>query len=323
MNRLPHHAESRMQPPTCMGIRIRSVQDAHIVFHAVMTGLLPMVTRRLDTEERRAVRSGNVYVWEERGRHTEATGLGIERWTDGIRWSASRVRDEFLLYHERDTGVDIDYGDMDGYGSMDGSASSQLADMRASNRLVKQTYSVFVNTSQGRRKWHLTAYYVPSSLTQLRTVDDLPQLAAVRPPEGMYTSAKVGKSRALPGSGNSDIHMGAVGMPNQMHQHPPTYAPFPNGPPGPLHHHGHHPHPHPLSSPGSSPTSPLAHRQPTWPLPNASHRESNVSSSSRDAARTLPGLPSLGLTAAPPVQSPYSPRHPLDDEALRSLNRSI
>lgn len=110
MNRLPHHAESRMQPPTAMGIRIRSVQDAHIVFHSVMTGLLPMVTRRLDTEERRAVRSGNVYVWEERGRHTEATGvstpslsyltvllislqLGIERWTDGIRWSASRVRD--------------------------------------------------------------------------------------------------------------------------------------------------------------------------------------------------------------------------------------
>ena len=44
----------------------------------------------------------------------------------------------------------------DASGSMDGSASSQLADMRASNRLVKQTYSVFVNTSQGRRKWHLS-----------------------------------------------------------------------------------------------------------------------------------------------------------------------
>lgn len=36
-----------------------------------------MVTRRLDTEERRAVRPGNVYVWEERGRHTEATGVSI------------------------------------------------------------------------------------------------------------------------------------------------------------------------------------------------------------------------------------------------------
>lgn len=67
--------ESRMQPPTCTNIRIRSVHDAHTIFHAVMLDVLPMVTRRLDTEERRAVRAGNVYVWEERGRHTEATGV--------------------------------------------------------------------------------------------------------------------------------------------------------------------------------------------------------------------------------------------------------
>jgi hypothetical protein len=67
--------EGRLQPPTCTGIRIRSVHDAHIIFHAVMTGILPMVTRRLDTDERRMVRPGNVYVWEERGRHSEATGV--------------------------------------------------------------------------------------------------------------------------------------------------------------------------------------------------------------------------------------------------------
>ncbi len=216
---------------------------------------------------------------------------------------------------------------------MDGSASSQLADMRASNRLVKQTYSVFVNTSQGRRKWHLSmscsaffsslahsilfggrtaAYYVPSSLAQLRTVDDLPQLAGVLPPEGMYTSAKVGKSRALPGSSNSDIHIGSVGMPSQLHPHPPTYAPFPNGPPGAHHNLG-------------GPSSPLAHRRPTWPVPGVlSHAPpSRDGGSLGSSARTLPGLPALGLAAAPPVPSPYSPRHPLDDEALRSLNRSI
>ena len=39
-----------------------------------------MTVRRLDAEERRAITSGNVYVWEERGSSTEATGLGIERW---------------------------------------------------------------------------------------------------------------------------------------------------------------------------------------------------------------------------------------------------
>ena len=64
-----------MQKPTCVGIRVRSVRDAHLIFHAVTLGVLPMVTRRLDAEERRAVCAGNVYVWEERGRNAEATGV--------------------------------------------------------------------------------------------------------------------------------------------------------------------------------------------------------------------------------------------------------
>lgn len=78
--RLGYHNPSalpRMQPPTCTGIRIRSVHDAHVLFHAVFLDVFPMVTRRLDTEERRAVRAGNVYIWEERGRNTEATGVRL------------------------------------------------------------------------------------------------------------------------------------------------------------------------------------------------------------------------------------------------------
>jgi hypothetical protein len=34
-----------------------------------------MVARRLDTEERRAINSGCVFVWEERGANAEATGV--------------------------------------------------------------------------------------------------------------------------------------------------------------------------------------------------------------------------------------------------------
>ena len=52
-----------------------------------------MVTRRLDADERLALRSGCIYAWEERGPHSEITGLGIERFTEGRRWSPSRVRD--------------------------------------------------------------------------------------------------------------------------------------------------------------------------------------------------------------------------------------
>jgi hypothetical protein len=82
-----------MQQPTCTNTRIRSTQDAHKIFFAVQHGILPLVTRRLDADERLALRSGCVYAWEERGSHAEITGLGIERFTEGRRWSPSRVRD--------------------------------------------------------------------------------------------------------------------------------------------------------------------------------------------------------------------------------------
>jgi hypothetical protein len=82
-----------MQQPTCTNTRIRSTQDAHKIFFAVQHGILPLITRRLDADERLALRSGCVYAWEERGSHAEITGLGIERFTEGRRWSPSRVRD--------------------------------------------------------------------------------------------------------------------------------------------------------------------------------------------------------------------------------------
>ncbi|KAG2080201.1 Gti1/Pac2 family-domain-containing protein [Suillus cothurnatus] len=91
------------QRPTCTDVRIRSTRDAHKIFYAVQLRMLPMITRRLDADERLALRSGCIYAWEERGPHTEITGLGIERFTEGRRWSPSRVRDEFLFYYEKYT----------------------------------------------------------------------------------------------------------------------------------------------------------------------------------------------------------------------------
>jgi hypothetical protein len=64
-----------MQRPTCTDIRVRSVSDALVIFYAVSKGVLPIVSRRLDSEERRCLRSGSVYVWEERGPDAEATGV--------------------------------------------------------------------------------------------------------------------------------------------------------------------------------------------------------------------------------------------------------
>ena len=64
-----------MQLPTCTGIRIRTLSDAHVIFHAVSLGLLPIVSRRLDIEERRFIHSGCVCVWEERSACGESSSV--------------------------------------------------------------------------------------------------------------------------------------------------------------------------------------------------------------------------------------------------------
>lgn len=43
-----------MQQPTLTNVRIRSTRDALHIFYAVARNVLPMTTRRLDAEERRA-----------------------------------------------------------------------------------------------------------------------------------------------------------------------------------------------------------------------------------------------------------------------------
>ncbi|KAF9050093.1 Gti1/Pac2 family-domain-containing protein [Panaeolus papilionaceus] len=172
-----------MQRATITGIRIRSPSDARVIFHSVYLKILPMVTRRLDTEERSLITSGSVYVWEERGPHAELTGVGIERWTDGIRWGPSRVREGFLFYHEKPSSQQL-YGD-NGTSPYDPSRSV----------LIKQTYTVFVDTPRGQRKWHLIAYFTEETVERLRSIDDVPQLASLTVPHGRYKSARSAKGR--------------------------------------------------------------------------------------------------------------------------------
>lgn len=82
------------QPPTCTNLRIRSVHDAEIVLHAVTLGVLPMVHRRLDDDDRLSLTTGCIYVWEERSSNPlECTGQEIQRFTEGRSWGPSRARD--------------------------------------------------------------------------------------------------------------------------------------------------------------------------------------------------------------------------------------
>lgn len=73
-------------------VDLRDANDAHVIFEAVRLGLLPLIKRRLTSDERDQLTSGNVFVWEE----AEHKG-GLERWTDGRRWYVLVKFSPFLL----------------------------------------------------------------------------------------------------------------------------------------------------------------------------------------------------------------------------------
>ncbi|KAF8893452.1 Gti1/Pac2 family-domain-containing protein [Infundibulicybe gibba] len=250
------------QLPTCKDTRIRSTHDAHKIFFAVQQGLLHMVTRRLDADERQALCSGCVYAWEERGPHTEITGLGIERFTEGRRWSPSRVRDEFLFYYEK-------YSPPTESGHQ-GTATAKHPP-RDWDPLVKQTYSVWVETEKGRRKWHLTAYFTQATVDQLGTIDDFKEVRDLVVPDGLFKSTRVGKQRHKtddqPASRSNDVLKVSTSGPR-------SYAPFPvfsretpqsESPPGSILMY----EPYPVSQPGhhQSESQSPAYSAPS-PLPN-------------------------------------------------------
>jgi hypothetical protein len=82
--------------------------------------------------------------------------------------------------------------------------------------LIKQTYTVYVNTRRGQRKWHLSgypelcplypgnltsdilpvAYFTEETVHRLRSIDDIPELASLSVPAGRYISARSAKGRA-------------------------------------------------------------------------------------------------------------------------------
>ncbi|CUA71040.1 Global transcription regulator sge1 [Fusarium fujikuroi IMI 58289] [Rhizoctonia solani] len=217
------------QQATCTNVHIRTTADAHRIFHATLLGIYTPITRRLDIEERRLVKPGACFVWEERGPDAEATGMGIERWTDGLRWGPSRVRDDFLFYHQRDTEADEEDRAEGGEGgrappakwlkkfarrrkadSPHGLRTSPVSPRlaapgaidrtsdRENDRLIKQTYSVFATLPGGgrqQRKWHITAYFTQGTIEFLRTVDQIPELTQVHPPVGTYRSARATGSK--------------------------------------------------------------------------------------------------------------------------------
>lgn len=125
---------------------IESVSDAERVIGAVKQGQLRQTFVRLSQRDQCLIRSGTVIVWEE--------GLsGIQRWTDGRTWSASRFQDEFLIYQELPP--------------KPGSSKPRPFD----GGLRKRAISIL--DREGKR-YHLTNYYYPKDAETclLRPYDD-------------------------------------------------------------------------------------------------------------------------------------------------------
>ena len=72
---------------------VENTLDALRIFQMCRDGRLNRVRRRLHERERRLIRSGSVFVFDEEE-------SGIRRWTDGRLWSPSRILGNFLIYRE-------------------------------------------------------------------------------------------------------------------------------------------------------------------------------------------------------------------------------
>ncbi|OBZ74273.1 cAMP-independent regulatory protein pac2 [Grifola frondosa] len=177
-------------------LHLRDARDAHIVFEAVRLNILPLITRRLTAHEREQLASGNVFVWEE-AEHKQG---GLERWTDGRRWSQSRMRGDYLFYEEK---IETTPEEKEAkaarraHKTLDPFAQ-QPAPTRRQDRpskpdgLTKQTYSTHVHVHRGEppRKWHIVAYFSGDDYTRLPVVENYEYLRNIRVQEGIFTSAK-------------------------------------------------------------------------------------------------------------------------------------
>ncbi|KAI9147680.1 cAMP-independent regulatory protein pac2 [Paramyrothecium foliicola] len=211
---------------------VRTPADAIKLFEACRLGLLPRVQRRLSEKERQSIRSGSVFVWDER----EA---GMRRWTDGKSWSASRVSGSFLTYREmegkrgggfgtskRGTGKTPDSGRGSDEDHDDGEPEGYRY---KADGLMKQSFSITTSTGQ---HLHLISYYSRPQPGQ----PDLPQptsdptLRGIVPVKGMYPESSMGETNQTPALTRAPMQQPPYIIPQHGHPHNhahPQQAPYP------------------------------------------------------------------------------------------------
>ncbi|KAK0713059.1 Gti1/Pac2 family-domain-containing protein [Lasiosphaeria miniovina] len=196
---------------------VRSPADAIKLFEACRLGHLPRVQRRLSEKERQAIRSGSVFVWDER----EA---GMRRWTDGKSWSASRVSGSFLTYREmegkrgsgfggsrrgagktpdsgRGSDEDQDDGEPDGY-------------RYKADGLMKQSFSI---TTSNNQHLHLISYFSRGQQDLLQPSND-PNLRNIVPAKGMYPESSMNDA-PVPTMTRTSMQQPPYGQHQHQHHH--------------------------------------------------------------------------------------------------------
>ncbi|KAK2034839.1 hypothetical protein LX32DRAFT_689090 [Colletotrichum zoysiae] len=181
---------------------VRTPADAIKLFEACRLGLLPRVQRRLSEKERQSIRSGSVFVWDER----EA---GMRRWTDGKSWSASRVSGSFLTYREMEGKRGSGFGGGggrrgagktpdSGRGSDEDQDDGEPEGYRyKADGLMKQSFSITTSTGQ---HLHLISYYSRHhpGTPELQQPSTDPQLRHITPMKGMYPESSLHDSNPTP-----------------------------------------------------------------------------------------------------------------------------
>lgn len=72
---------------------LQTYEDACLIVHAVRLRYLRAIEGRLTADERKDIKSGDIFCF------IESKG-GMKRWTDGKIWSPSKIHGQFLLYRE-------------------------------------------------------------------------------------------------------------------------------------------------------------------------------------------------------------------------------
>ncbi|KAJ7230057.1 Gti1/Pac2 family-domain-containing protein [Mycena pura] len=175
-------------------LRIRNITDAYLVVQAVRLNILPLVKRRLTSDERAQLKSGNVFVW------VESELEGLVRWTEGRQWSKSKMRGDCLIYEEK---IETTENEIRAKAARRAMRAYNLPESvppppnrkdrpTKADGLTKHTYTVTANlpegSSSGTRKWHLVAYFSNAESHLLPVVEDYECLKNIQIPVGLFGS---------------------------------------------------------------------------------------------------------------------------------------